>query len=731
MLNDLSRRRMARFALQTLLCALLWSCGGGSSDAPSPSPPPDAALSISTTSLPHGQAGHAYVATLTASGGTAPLSWKLTGGTLPAGLTLAANGSVSGTPGASADATSLTFTVTDSYATAHSKSVTLPLTISPASINVTVSPARAGLTVRQTLSLSAVTNDYAGVTWSSAPAGGTFSAQASASGAAVTFTAPATAGAYTVTATSATDSTQKSSLTVGVTDLAGVLTYHNDLSRGGVNAREFALNSANVNTSTFGKLFSCSVDGAIYAQPLWIANLVIGGTRHNVVFVGTAQDSLYAFDADTSPCLQLWHVSLIDPAHGGTGSDTTGNDLGIVSTPVIDPASNILYVVTRSLNAAGTSVYQRLHGIDITTGNEKTGSPLGIAASYPDTGGQVTFDPAQHVQRAGLALAGGTAYLAFASYGETIPWFGWIMGYTYSGAQLTQVSVFNTTPNENGGGIWMGGGAPAADNNGNLYVITGNGTFDAATSSATQKDYGDSFLQLTPGLAVSSYFTPTDQNNDAMNDVDFGAGGAAIVLNLDAGSGPLLHAVVGGGKDGALYLLNGDSMGGPGDGNALQRWVPGGPIYSTGVFWNDTLYIGPGGASLQAYAFSPVSDQFNATATSLSSTTYGKFGAGLAISSSGSSGDAVVWGLDSGNFCFGTAACGPAVLHAYSAANLATELWNSSMAGTDAAGHAVKFTVPTVANGKVYVGTRGNNGGTTGNGSGTIAGELDVYGLKP
>lgn len=221
MSNHASRRRVARFAVQTLVCALLWSCGGSGSDPARDTPPPpsDPALEITTTSLPVGWQGHAYAATLGAIGGTAPLSWKLTSGTLPAGLTLAANGSLAGTPGTTADATSLTLTVTDSYATRHSKSVTLPLTVSPANISVTVSPGRAALTVGQTLSLSATTSDYAGVTWSSSATGATFSAAASASGASVTFTAPATAGVYTVTATSVTAAMQTSTISVGVTDL--------------------------------------------------------------------------------------------------------------------------------------------------------------------------------------------------------------------------------------------------------------------------------------------------------------------------------------------------------------------------------------------------------------------------------------------------------------------------------------------------------------------------------
>lgn len=726
MLNNTHCRRVGpAVLLPTLLCALLWSCGGGGGGGSSSNNP---ALNITTSSLPNGWVGHAYTATLSATGGTAPLSWALTGGMLPAGLAMSASGTISGSPTATTVGTPLTFTVTDSYVTRHSKSVTLNLTVSPANITVAVSPARAALTVAQSLTVIAATNDYAGASWSSSPAGGTFSGTTSQNGAAVFFTTPATAGVYTITATSVTDPSKTSSITVGVTDLKGVYTYHVDLARDGVNTREFALTTTNVNTTTFGKLFSCNVDGAVFAQPLWVANLTVGGARHNVVFVATGQDSLYAFDADRSPCLQLWHVSLIDAAHGGTAGEITNQDYGIVGTPVIDPAANVLYVVCRSLNSAGTAAYMRLHVVDVFTGSEKTSSPVTIQASFPYAGGQLIFDPATVNARGGLALVKGTVYITFGAILEPSTYFGWMMGYAYNGSVLTQTAVFNVAPNGNGGGIWMSGGAPAADANGNLYVLTGNGTFDANTSSLAQLDYGDSFLQLNSALGVKSYFTPSDEDSDNINDVDFGSGGATLVLNLN--SGPLQHVVVGGGKDGALYLINGDNMGGLGDNNAVQRLFLNAEISSSSVFWNNTLYIGPAGASLQAYAFDTSKDQLGPTATSASPSAFNWPGAGLAVSVAGNSGSGLVWAVDSSSNCFVGHPCGPAVLHAYDATNLKNERWNSSTVSTDAAGNAVKFTVPTVANGKVYLGTRGKDTVNPNLNSATT-GELDVYGLKP
>ena len=284
------------------------------------------ALAVTTPALPNGQVGVAYSAALAATGGTTPYTWKLAqGSALPAGLGLAPSGVVSGTPTATASGAMVTVTVTDSGTPQpQSANATLTINVSPASTGVTVTPARAGLTVTQTLTLTATTNDVAGVTWSISPAGGSFNPTSSHSGDTVTFTAPATAGVYTITATGVTDTTRKASITVGVTDLAGVYTAHNDRARDGVNSREYALTKLTVNTASFGKLFSCTVDGAVYAQPLWVASQTISGARHNVVFVATGHDSLYAFDADASPCQELWpHVSLIDTAHGAAAAGET------------------------------------------------------------------------------------------------------------------------------------------------------------------------------------------------------------------------------------------------------------------------------------------------------------------------------------------------------------------------------------------------------------------------
>ena len=611
-------------------------------------------------------------------------------------------------------------------------------------ISVTLSPMRGGATITQQVQLIAsVTNDVgaAGVTWS-VSAGGTLAGETTT---AASFSA-ATAGVYTVTATSVADHTKSAAATFGVTDLAGVYSYHDDLARDGSNAQEYALTTSNVNTSTFSKLFSCTVDGAIYAQPLWVANVTIGGAKHNVVFVATQHDSLFAFDADANPCVQLWSVSLIDSNHGATSGEVTvpsgvpgylvGQDagditpeVGVTGTPVIDPLTGTLYVVSKSVNLSGPTFYQRLHAIDIATGDEKFSGPANITSSkvtYPGTGdggSTVSFDPRQENQRPGLALVNGIVYVGWSSHEDTSPWYGWVVGFNPS--TLAVANAFSTTPNAQKGAIWMGGGAPAADANNNLYVVTGNGEFDVTSGG---NDYGDSFLQLSDSLTVSSFFTPSDQATDDSDDADFGAGGAAVVLNLN--SGTLKHLVIGGGKDGTLYLLNGDDMGGLGDANARQHFNISHGIFATGAFWNDNYYIAGAGGPLVSYSFNSSTNLFNTSIASQSSSSYGFPGATPSVSSTGSS-NGIVWALDNSDYCTTQSpACGPAVLHAYNATTLTSDLWNSSLVATDAAGHAVKFAVPTVANGKVYVGTRGNNTGGV-YGSTSISGELDVYGLKP
>jgi hypothetical protein len=522
----------------------------------------------------------------------------------------------------------------------------------------------------------------------------------------------------------------------------GVYTYHNDLSRDGVNAQEYALTPATVNTATFGKLFSCSADGAIYAQPLSVANVNIGGGTHNVIVAATMRDSVYVFDGDANPCLTYWRKTLIPSGetYGSRNDFGTADiypDIGILSTPVIDPAAGTIYLVAKTKTSSGT-YHQRLHALSLADGSERTNSPVELDRSItaPGTcegGSLVAFDAKTQNQRAALALVDEVVYVAWASLGDEGLYYGWVVGYSTS--NLTRVAVYNAAPNAVSGfsycraGIWMSGGAPAFDSSHNMYVVTGNGAFDGTS------DFGNSFLKLSTasGLTRVDSFTSYDQADLDRKDLDVGAGGAVVLVDLPAGTA-VQHLVVGGSKGGILYVLNRDNLGGyrqgsGGGDNAVQEFSLNTRNFSTPAMWQNTLYIAGIGAPLRAFALNTTTGRFDPTPTSQSSATFGYPGATPSISSSGST-NGIVWAIDSsksGTWNGGSAPAGAAVLHAYDATNLAKELWNSSIAPGDAAGYAVKFTVPTVTNGKVYIGTRGND---TTQGSGTIFGEVDVYGLS-
>ena len=512
------------------------------------------------------------------------------------------------------------------------------------------------------------------------------------------YSAPNKPGTHTVAARSDADSTVSANASVAVTDLAGVFTYHNDLSRDGVNGQEYALNTSSVKGATFGKRFSCGTDAAAYAQPLWVANVNIGGGTHNVIIAATQHDTVYAFDADASPCQTYWSQSLLGGGEtwvnsGDVNTSDISPDIGIVGTPVIDPNSNTIYVVSKSKN--GGAFHQRLHALNLSDGSERFGGPQEIAFTWNG----ITFDPLRQNQRAGLALVNGVVYVAYASHGDNPVYYGWIVGYNAS--NLSQVSLFNDDPGSGFGGIWMSGGAPAADSSGNLYVISGNGNFDGNTQ------FGDSFLRLSTdgGINVTGFFSPSNQASDNSSDLDFGSGGAAILV--DPSSGPVPHLAVGGGKDGKLFLLNRDNLGGnsSNDGGAVQAFSLGNMIFATPAFWQNTLYLGPISDHVKSYTLNG-SGQFNTSPSSQSPGGFGFPGATPSISAQGSS-NGIVWAIEN---------AGTAILHAYDATNLGSELWNSANNGADQAGPAVKFTVPTVANGKVYVGT---------------ASEISVYGLSP
>ena len=515
-----------------------------------------------------------------------------------------------------------------------------------------------------------------------------------------------------------------------------VLTYHNDLARTGANLTETVLTHDNVTSATFGKLFSYRVDGYVYAQPLYVPNVTRpDGSVHNIVLVATEHDSVYAFDANNPDRGHggglLWYDNFTDPANGITtvpAADTETEDIvpevGITSTPVIDSSSGILYVVakTQEIRSDGTHYVQTLHALSITTGNEMFGRPAVIAdtlalgednyryvvgSSVPGTGidsvdGVITFNALRENQRSALALANGVVYVSWASHGDNDPYHGWVIG--FDAHTLNPVAIFNDSPNGTQGGIWMAGGAPAVDGNGKLYLAIGNGTFD--TTSSLAPGYGDSIVKLDPNtLSVTDYFTPYEQYYLNQNDLDLGSGGV-LLLPDSAGSAAHPHLLVQAGKEGKIYLLDRNNLGqlqqSATDGavqiiaNAVQGYVT-----STPAYFNNLIYVQGQDDDLKAYQI--VDGQINPIPLFETNQVFSRqWGGTVSISANGTQ-DGIVWILD----VRGALSGGPAVLHAYNAADLSQELYNSDQAGSrDVLGNAVKFTVPTIADGEVFIGTQ-------------------------
>jgi hypothetical protein len=585
----------------------------------------------------------------------------------------------------------------------------------PAGLSINPSAARVAVNASQQFTVTPTDPSLLPVTWSVDGQAGGSSASGAISSTGL-YTAPASAGTHTISAASVANNTLSatSQVTVVVPDFGSVsvLTYHNDGARTGLNAGETILNPTNVKASSFGKQFSYPVDGQVYAQPLFVSSLsnIAGGT-HNVVFVATEHNSVYAFDADGLSPNALWQKNF-GPSVPSSTVEGVSPEKGITGTPVIDGTTDTLYVVAETQGGIF-----KLHALDLHDGSEKFGGPAQVTATVAGTGfdsvnGSITLEHSC-LQRPGLALVNGIVFIGFGACPH-----GWLLG--YNAASLQQVSKLNTTPNGGGGALWMGGGAPATDGLGNLYLITGVDFGDPAPG------FNDTVLKLSAAdLSVLDSFTPSNEAFLRANDADLGSG-AAMVLPDNASAHP--HELVGGGKDGRVFVLDRSHMGGfnpptnpacdntstppascdnvvqtiPDIGNAQFDNIFGAPAYFNGL-----VYFHPQTATLQAFQYS------NGTLARVASasTTFGDHGATPSISANGSSGG-VVWELQVDAWSTN----GPAVVHAFDAANVATELYNSSQAanGRDTAGPAVKFTTPTIANGRVYVGT-GN--------------ALDVYGL--
>jgi hypothetical protein len=630
--------------------------------------------------------------------------------------------------------------VTDAVSSVTSNSATLTVNAGP---SITTQPANQTVTVGQMASFSVTVSgasplsyqwqknqiNIAGATASSYTTPATTSADNGTS-----FRVIITNPVSSVTSNAATLTVNAASPTVSV------LTQHNDNGRTGQNTSETVLNTSNVNVNQFGKLFAMPSDGQVYAQPLYVPGVTINGGVHNLVILATENDSVYAYDADSSGA-PLWKASMVDAAHGAGSGETALNSatttgcsempqVGITSTPVIDLTSKTIYVEAKSTN--GSNYFHRLHALDLLTGNEKTPGPVVIAGTVSGTGdgssnGQLAFDNLHQLNRPGLLLMNGTIYIAYGSHCDGSPYHGWL--FTYDAATFAQKSVYVTTPNGGGGGFWMSGAGVAADASGNIFIASGNGDFDTTNVPATET--GDTILKLGTAnqiLTLLDYFTPQDQASLQGIDEDLGSGG---VLLLPDQPGSFPHILVEAGKEGRIYVVNRDQMttnnshycsGCPNDPEIIEESVSGtvgsnpNGMFNIAAYWNNTLYFWGAGDVLKSIPITNGLPDF--THITGSTPQIGFPGAGVSVSSNGTTaGSAIAWAINGTQYGSPGPGPGPSVLYAYDATNIPAMLYSSDQNATrDAAGNAAKFAIPTVANGKVYVGT---------------STEVDVYGPLP
>ena len=651
-------------------------------------------------------AGATQQFTATVQGETNPgVAWSVDGVT--GGNSSVGTISASGLYSAPSQIGSHTIVATSTSASASASSQVSVFSMNLSPTGAVIAPSG---TQQFTASVQGISNTA--VTWSvDGVAGGNSSAGSiTASG---LYTAPNATGGHTITAASSVfpSATVASPLTVVNVSQSAVLTYHNDDTRDGAYLQEVTLTPSNVNSSQFGKLVAYPVDGQIYSQPLYVPQVNIPGKgTYDVVYVTTQNNSVYAFDADATSAnpSTLWHVNLGKPI---TIYDEGGPwpDVGILSTPVIDATTNTMYLVAE---VAGASPPFWLHALDITSGADKM-SPAGVTGTYQGE----TLSPACY-QRMGLALnpVNNSIVIAFGSCPN-----GFVFAYDKS--NLSQKAVFESTNGAQGGGFWASGGAPAIDDaTGDVYLMSGTDVGDENwISSNSMVGYNDSFLRLDPNsLSVLDYFAPDDNIALATNDADLGSGANILV----PGSSTFPHEVVGGGKDGNIFVVNRDSMGGynSASNNVLQVVHTGDTqynnIFSTPVYWNGSIYFHCNKDVLRAFSWNAsasAGEQLSSGSTSASSSVFQMHGATPSLSANGTS-NGIVWDIDNSSYVGNNpGASGSAVLHAYNATDVSQEIYTSSQAGSrDKAGQALKFTVPTIANGRVFVPT---------------ATELDIYGL--
>jgi hypothetical protein len=593
-----------------------------------------------------------------------PVTWSATGGTIDSsGLYTAGNSAGN-------------FTVTAIASDGSGRAGTASVTITGPPPPLTVTPSTATTQEGKTQQFTA-----------SAPA--TWSASCGTIDSTGLFTAPNTPGTCTITATATDGSGRIGTATDNVVAppfSGNYTTWKNDNMRTGQQRHEKVLTPSNVNSTHFGIKFSDLIDGHAYAQPLYMSNLSIKGAQHNVVFVATEHDTVYAFDADGvgSP---LWKQSFL--INGATTvptanvHSTINPQIGITGTPVIDPNEKTLFVVAETLENSTNYVF-RLHALDVTTGQERPGSPVVI--SDPN------FQPKEQLQRPALLLVNGTIYFAFGSQGDTVPWHGWI--FAYEGSTLAKIGVWNATQGGSKGGIWMGGAGISSDADNNLYLAIGNGTWDGVSN------FSISFVKLSPSLQVLDFFTPFDEKTLSAGDRDL-SGGPLVVPDQ---SGAFPHELIGCGKPSPIYVVNRDQMGhfqSGSDSQIIQELPnviggtsgiqsPNDHCFMTPAYWEGNLYFIGNNDVLKAFKLNPSTGHLSPAPTSRSTFKFLFPGAQPVVSSNGSS-NGIVWVVDHSS---------SAALHAYDATDMSKELYRSPLLGV-----APKWVVPTVINGKVYVGT--------------------------
>lgn len=651
---------------------------------------------------------------IVAATGTAPLSYQWRKNTLNIAGATAASYTTPATTSAD-NGSKFDVVVSNSVSSVTSSQATLAVSTAPVAPTITAQPSNQTVTAGQTATFSVAATGTAPLTYQWQK-----NAAAITGATATSYTTPVTTVGdsgelfrvvVSNSAGSATSNTATLTVNPGTSNSSvDVITYHYDNGRSGQNLNETTLTPANVNSTKFGKKGEFSVDGRVDAQPLYLSQVNVSGQMKNVLYVATEHGSVYAFDADSingTTSTFLWKTSTL--GSGETTSDNRGcgqvsPEIGITATPVIDRARNAIYVVAMSKNAGGT-YFHRLHALNLSTGVELFSGPQNITATYPGTGdnssgGNVVFDPKQYKERPGLLQINGTIYTTWSSHCDIRPYTSWVMA--FSADTLAQTSVLNLVPNGNEGGIWMAGTAPAADPSGNLFFIIGNGTFDTTLDSKgfpVNGDCGNCFVKLTTagGLKLADYFTPHNTVAESDADTDFGSGGGILLLDVTDSSGNTRHLSVGAGKDSLIYVVDRDSMG-KFNASTDQTYQEisgqlGGGVFSMPAFFNNTVFYGAVGDALKA--FPVTSARLAGTPASQSTHHFGYPGTTPSVSANGTT-NGIVWAIENSG----------AILFAYDASNLTTELYDSNQAANNRdhfSGN--KFITPMVANGKVYVGT--------------------------